>query len=236
MSSLKDLIPAQYYVKPVVAQDITDGKIDVLPNGKVVVFWERRSKCFNDNLAAARELKSKGYGNYRPNCYDWMFHRNAAQLVDQTFPDTLFRTPEFVNLAKAEDGKTIVDHTPVTTVTPKKHGKVKLHNGQFIVQWGGQAGFCSKDDFQKYLTTAQKLKQAFPGSNGWNREQCGWSFKREAAATIIRKFPAETFEHCSELAADAAKYPEKNDQPACPPNAHTVKLLETADQVFETFA
>lgn len=239
MPSLKDLIPAHFFVKPPATPDLTHGRLSVTRDGKVLAEWEKRSKVFDANLAAARELKTGGYGTYRPDAGGWIFHRNAAELADAKFPDTLVRTPEFLALVKASDGKTLTEPATAAPTAAKKHGRVKVNGNQFLVQWGGEAGFCPRDAFDRYLTAARAIKADYPGCNGWNKPLNGWLLTRTAAAKIVKCFPAATFDHCPELAADAAANPDTNDEPApanVAPNALTVALLAAAERVFGTFA
>lgn len=239
MPSLKDMIPAQFFVKPPATPDLTHGRLSVTRDGKVLAEWEKRSKVFDANLAAARELKTGGYGTYRPDAGGWIFHRNAAELADAKFHDTLVRTPEFLALVKAGDGKTLTERPTTADHAAKKHGRVLVNGNQFLVQWGGEAGFCPRDAFASYLTAARGIKADYPGSNGWNKPLNGWLLSRTAAAKIVKCFPPTTFDHPPELASAAAEFPDDN-APTAPtafsPDAYTLALLAAADSVFATFA
>lgn len=237
MPTLKDLIPAHFFVKPPATPDLTHGRLSVTRDGKILAEWEKRSKVFDANLAAARELKTGGFGTYRPDAGGWIFNATAAKLADEKFPDTLVRTPEFVALV-ARTAAPVATAT-AAPVAAKKHGRVKVNGNQFLVQWGGEAGFCPRDAFDRYLTAARAIKADYPGCNGWNKPLNGWLLTRTAAARIVKCFPAATFDHCPELAADAAANPDKGDEPApanVPPTAYTVALLAAAERVFGTFA
>lgn len=243
---LSDLIPAEFKTACPRATDATHGRLSVirpgLPNaGKVLVEWGKTCPLFKANLEVARALKTDGKGNYNPNAGGWVFHRNVAAECHERFPQTLERTPEFLALVAAPDGQT---HTPAGTdkpapAAPRKHGRVLVNGNQFLVQWGGDAGFCPREAFDRYLTAARTIKADYPGCNGWNKPLNGWLLTRKAAATIARQFPGQFFDHPPELAADAAANPEPDNTPAptnFAPNAATVALLAAADAVFATFA
>jgi hypothetical protein len=236
MATLKTLIPNQFYIKPPATQDPANGRLSITQDGKIFAEWDRKSNCFNENLAAARELKTAGYGTYRPDAGGWIFHRNAAENANNKFPDTLLRTPEFLALVNELDGKILTDR-PQPQPQNKKHGRVKLQGNQFLVQWGGESGICPREYFERYLAFARSLKEQYSNSNGWNKPLAGWLISRTAATTIIKKFPAINFDHCPELATAALEFPEPEPEPNnIAPTEYTLALLAAAEQVFSTFA
>ena len=242
MPALSALIPAEFKTACPRLADATHGRISVTRDGRVLVEWQLRTPCFKANLEVARGLKVEQYGTYKPNEGGWVFHRNAAELVHERFPATLVRTPEFIALTTAPDGKTFKDAAPVagtaTAPASKPHGRITLTADKrgYVVAWGNAAGFCPRADFDRYLNAARGLKADYVGQRGWDKNAGGWVFNRNLAAAIVRLFTAATFAHCPELAADAAANPEavKHAAPAGPvkPDATAAALLDAADDIF----
>lgn len=228
MSTLKNLIPAEFFVKPPVTGNRDHGKISIQHNGKILVEWPRDCKLFKQNLEAARKLKELGLGTYQPTNGGWVFYRNAAQEVDNLFPDTLVRTPDFVALANSEDGKIIENDS--TTTTTKKHGAVTFKGNQFFVVWGNNGTPIPRDKFARYLASARDIKNTFPGSSGWHQLSKGWHLSKTAANAIFEAFPVEFFDHCEELTASITKEvnQEQNNDDV------TNNLLNAADLLFST--
>lgn len=246
MPALSLLIPAEFKTACPRLADATHGCITLTRDGRVLVEWKLRTPCFAANLEVARGLKNEGFGTYRPNDGGWVFHRNAAELVHERFPATLVRSPEFVALTTAPDGKTSKPAAPVAGAAPtapasKPHGRITLTADKraFVVAWGGAAGFAPAGDFARYLQAARNLKADYAGQRGWDKNAGGWVFNRNLAASIVRLFTAATFTHCPELAADAAVYPEAAAPVAAPavPKADPLaaKLLDAADDLFDSF-
>lgn len=230
MSTLKSLIPAEFFVKPTTVGNLSHGKISIQQNGKILVEWPRDCKIFKQNLEAARKLKEERLGTYAPQNGGWIFHRNAAELIDSLFPDTLVRTPDFLKLVDSEDGKIVQDFQAQATPTNTKHGSVTLNGGQFLVVWG-KNGPIPRDLFARYLANARAIKTDFLGSIGWNKSLNGWLLSKSAASQIVELFPADKFDHCEELANVKPVEPTvipQNDE-------LTNNLLNAADALFASF-
>jgi hypothetical protein len=246
---LSDLIPSEFKAACLRATDPTHGRISVIrtgtPNaGKVLVEWPQKCPLFKPNLALARDLKNAGKGTYNPNAGGWVFHRNVAAEIHEKFAVTIERTPEFIALTEAADGKSSTDELAdlranETPAAPKKHGRVTIKGKQFLVQWGGEAGICPRANFERYLNAARSIRTDYTGSNGWNKPLNGWLFALTAAAAIARRFPIGQFDHCPELTAAANANPEPNPEPepaSFAPDSKTLALLAAAERVFSTFA
>ncbi len=236
MSSLKEIIPAVYFTKPPVSQDLTHGQLSVTRSGKILARWEKRSKVFNENLEAARKLKVSGFGTYKPEEGGWIFQPEAAKQADAEFPDTLVRTPEFKALLALKSEEPKAPTAPLNK--PSKHGKITKQGNHFLVQWGGTAGNCPSSSFQKYLASARTIKANSAGSVGWNKFLNGWLLATSAAQEIATCFPESTFDHCPELVSlvGQAKPLASQDKPlANESNSLTANLLKAADDIFSDF-
>lgn len=213
--ALSDLIPASFFAAPahVVAAAVREQERAARVNGTVtlrtgqpnaghiVVGWDRQCPAFNTNLAAARRLKDAGHGTYRPDQGGWVFAPAAAAAILAGFP-TLHIDPAVVALAAAPKVETV----KAAPAAPAKHGTIRLEDGQYLVQWGGEFNVPG-DVFQTYVAAAREVKAQFPASRGYDGRVRGWRFTRKAAGRLVHAFPVAHFDHPAELVADAAEHP-----------------------------
>src|SRR5690349_13644993 len=146
--SFKDLIPAEFFVKPPEPPKPPAGAV-ILQNSQIIVRWDRSCPCFDKALAAARDLKSQGFGGYTPSSAQWQFNQTAAAKVIAAYDP--------LNFAITDEVRTLA----LKPIAPQKHGAVTLQGNQYLVVWGNPPYHTTQVQFQDYLTAARNIKASF---------------------------------------------------------------------------